>query len=319
MRQLPLSVRLRDRALFANFLPGPNAAALTQLRAAAAAPKAGLTWLHGAAASGKSHLLQALYAEDGNALFLPLSQLTPFGPAALLEWQGGGALYVDELATVLGHADWERALFARYRDCEERGVPMVFAAREPPAELRFALADLASRCAAAQRIALQSLDEAQQGAAVSLRAQARGFELPEETLRYLQRRLPRDMGSLCAVLDELDEAALAAQRRLTVPFIRGLLDARAPGAVRLCRVTGKVQGVWYRASAQRQAQVLGVSGHARNLADGAVEVLACGPGAAVREFIGWLWVGSPQSQVAGVTETAVAPAEVGWPKEFTIA
>ena len=319
MRQLPLSVRLRDRALFANFLPGPNEAVLAQLRTAAAPPRAGLTWLYGSAASGKSHLLQALYADAGGAVFLPLSQLTPFGPAALQEWHGGGALYVDELATVLGHADWERALFGLYRDCEERGVPMVFAAREAPTELRFALADLASRCAAAQRLALQSLDEVRQGAALRLRAQARGFELPEETLRYLQRRLPRDMSSLCAVLDELDEAALAAQRRLTVPFIRALLDERAPGEARLCRVTGTVQGVWYRASAQRQAQALGVNGYARNVAEGAVEVLACGPAAAVREFIGWLWVGPAQARVLGVSETALPLADLSWPKEFTTA
>jgi DnaA family protein len=313
MRQLPLSVRLRDRALFANFLPGPNESALAKLRAPA---RAGLTWLYGPAASGKSHLLQALYAEAGAAVFLPLSQLTPFGPAALPEWQGAGALYVDELATVLGHADWERALFGLYRDCEERGVPMVFAAREPPTGLRFALADLASRCAAAQRLALQNLDEAQQGEALRLRAQARGFELPEETTRYLQRRLPRDMASLCAVLDELDAAALAAQRRLTVPFIRGLLDERAPGVARLCRVTGTVQGVWYRASAQRQALALGVSGHVRNLADGSVEVLACGPGAAVREFIGWLWVGPPRARVMAVSESSVPEAGFSWPREF---
>jgi len=316
VRQLPLSVRLRDRAQFANFLPGPNAAALAQLRAIG---KPGLTWLYGPASSGKSHLLQALVAEAGDAVFLPLSQLTSLGPAALQEWQGGPALYVDELGTVLGHPEWERALFGLYRDCEERGAPMVFAARESPAELDFALKDLASRCAAAQRVALLALDETQQGAALSLHAQARGFELPEETLRYLQRRLPRDMGHLCAVLDELDEAALAAQRRLTVPFIKSLLDARAPGTARRYRVTGKVQGVWYRASAQRQARALKLTGYARNLEDGAVEVLACGPEPAVREFIGWLWVGSPQSQVSGVLETALPPGDFSWPKAFTSA
>jgi len=325
VRQLPLSVRLRDRAQFANFLPGPNAAALAQLRAPVAAGtpgvagKPGLTWLYGPAASGKSHLLQALVAEAGDAVFLPLSQLTPLGPAALQEWQGGAALYVDELATVLGHPEWERALFGLYRDCEERGAPMVFAAREPPSELNFALKDLASRCAAAQRVALLGLDEAQQGVALSLHAQARGFELPEDTLRYLQRRLPRDMGNLCAVLDELDEAALAAQRRLTVPFIKSLFDARAPGSARQYRVSGKVQGVWYRAAAQRQARALKVTGYARNLEDGAVEVLACGPESAVREFTGWLWVGTPQSQVSGVLETALPPGDFSWPKEFTTA
>ena len=56
-----------------------------------------------------------------------------------------------------------------------------------------------------------------------LRARLRGFELPQETSRWLQRRFPRDMRRLYDLLDTLDEAALAAQRRLTVPFIREVL------------------------------------------------------------------------------------------------
>ena len=57
-------------------------------------------------------------------------------------------------------------------------------------------------------------------------ARLRGLELPDETWQWLQRRLPRDMRSLYELLDTLDEAALAAQRRLTVPFIRDVLRAR---------------------------------------------------------------------------------------------
>jgi DnaA family protein len=52
----------------------------------------------------------------------------------------------------------------------------------------------------------------------------RGFELPEETARYMQRRFPRDMRTLYNLLDTLDTAALVAQRRLTVPFIRSVLQ-----------------------------------------------------------------------------------------------
>jgi DnaA family protein len=51
----------------------------------------------------------------------------------------------------------------------------------------------------------------------------RGFELPDETAQYLLRRLPRDMATLCRFLDELDEASLAAQRRLTVPFVKEVM------------------------------------------------------------------------------------------------
>jgi DnaA family protein len=60
-----------------------------------------------------------------------------------------------------------------------------------------------------------------------LRAQQRGLELPAETLDYLMKRMPRDLRSLFELLDELDEASLVAQRRLTVPFIRDALERRA--------------------------------------------------------------------------------------------
>ena len=67
-----------------------------------------------------------------------------------------------------------------------------------------------------------------------------------------------------------------------------------------CVVSGKVQGVWFRASAKREADRLGVTGHARNLADGSVEVLACGEADAVAALIEWLHGGPPLAKVAKV-------------------
>jgi len=64
-----------------------------------------------------------------------------------------------------------------------------------------------------------------------------------------------------------------------------------------CHVSGRVQGVYYRASARDKAIALGVSGYARNLNDGRVEVLAVGSQGAVEAFVQWLWVGSPASRV----------------------
>ncbi|HKC15380.1 MAG TPA: DnaA regulatory inactivator Hda [Steroidobacteraceae bacterium] len=227
MRQLPLSVRPHDRALFESFHAGPNAAVVAQLLTLAEHAPPGLTWLYGPAGSGKTHLLQAICARAGaTALYLPLSQVSSLGAAALREWQGARYLCVDELAMAVGQIEWERELFALYRDCEERGASLVMAAREVPAQLPFALPDLASRCAAGQRLGLYALEESEQCLALRLRARQRGFELPEESALYLQRRLPRDMSSLFALLDELDTAALAAQRRLTVPFIRDALARR---------------------------------------------------------------------------------------------
>lgn len=76
----------------------------------------------------------------------------------------------------------------------------------------------------------------------------------------------------------------------------------------ICRrslVSGRVQGVFYRGTCVRKAEALGILGYARNLPDGRVEVLACGEAAAVDEFIGFLWEGSPASKVSAVSTDAV--------------
>lgn len=67
-----------------------------------------------------------------------------------------------------------------------------------------------------------------------------------------------------------------------------------------CRVAGRVQGVFYRASTRNQARELGVTGFARNLPDGSVEVLACGERAAVHALRDWLWEGSSAAAVESV-------------------
>ena len=79
-----------------------------------------------------------------------------------------------------------------------------------------------------------------------------------------------------------------------------------------CLVGGRVQGVFYRATAARRARELGVRGYARNLPDGRVEVLACGNETSVSVFVEWLWVGSSASRVTSVevTDAAVEAANV---------
>jgi acylphosphatase len=77
-----------------------------------------------------------------------------------------------------------------------------------------------------------------------------------------------------------------------------------------CLVAGRVQGVFYRGTAARRAQELAVRGYARNLADGRVEVLACGEEESVRTFVSWLWTGSAASKVTSVDVIDVPPDSV---------
>jgi acylphosphatase len=81
---------------------------------------------------------------------------------------------------------------------------------------------------------------------------------------------------------------------------------------RICKralVGGRVQGVFYRATAAREASALGLEGYARNLPDGRVEVLACGEQESVETFLQWLWVGSSGSRVDTVEVANAAPGE----------
>ena len=232
MQQLPLAMRLRERAVFENFVPGPNLEAVESLQALAAGRAMGVAWLSGTAGTGKSHLLQAACAFAVRcgltAAYLPLRQLLPFGPEALSGWQQSHLMAIDEIESVAGELSWEQALFTLYRESQERGAALIGAATEPPVRLAFALPDLASRFAAATLLPLRALGEAEQREALRLRAHARGLDLPEETALYLQRRFPRDLPTLYQLLDTIDDAALQAQRRLTVPFIRAVLKLEPP-------------------------------------------------------------------------------------------
>ena len=80
-----------------------------------------------------------------------------------------------------------------------------------------------------------------------------------------------------------------------------------------CLITGRVQGVFFRASTRREAQRLKISGYAKNLPDGRVEVLACGDGAALAELQAWLSHGPAMAEVERIhCEQAVETVTEGF-------
>jgi DnaA family protein len=228
MRQLPLGVRLRVSSRFSTFQPGDNAVAVAELAQVAGRGGPQAVWLHGPPGSGRTHLLQAACAAAGEAghaaAYLPLREFAG-GDAGILAGQEGLDLVcLDDVEAVAGAESWERALFALYNELAERGGRLALAAREPPARTGIALKDLASRLAAASVRPLRPLAEDAQGEALVARAAAQGLDLPEDTRQYLLRRAPRDFAALCRLLDEIDSASLAAQRRITVPLVRAVLE-----------------------------------------------------------------------------------------------
>ncbi len=225
MSQLALPIGLADHAVFASFHAAGNEAVVAHLEGVARQRVTTGAWLAGGRASGRSHLLQAVCAAAGDrAAYLPAELLVPSGPQAIEGFAARRILCIDDIDRFAGLAEWERALFNLYNETEARGGQLIVAAGAPVREAGFQLADLASRLSRLPAFVLQPLPDPDRMAALRLRAAHRGLDLPEETARYLLTRTRRDMASLYGVLDRLDREALRAQRRLTVPFVRGVLD-----------------------------------------------------------------------------------------------
>jgi acylphosphatase len=79
-----------------------------------------------------------------------------------------------------------------------------------------------------------------------------------------------------------------------------------------------VQGVFYRATSVTKARALNLEGYARNLADGRVEVLACGEAAAVNSFVQWLWIGSSASKVMSVEVEELSAEPINLERGFVV-
>jgi DnaA family protein len=92
--------------------------------------------------------------------------------------------------------------------------------------LAVSLADLRSRLAGGLVLQLRPLRDEEKAEVMRLQARQRGMEMPEELAAYLLRRCPRDMTALFALVEVLDQASLAAQRKLTIPFVKEVLEMK---------------------------------------------------------------------------------------------
>lgn len=228
--QLPLSVRLRDDATFANFYPGANAAALgyvERLCTTEAGWAENLIYLWGGGGVGRSHLLQAaclrMQENEQQAVYLPLAELVGYTPQLLENLEQCELVCLDDLQAVAGMPAWEETLFHLFNRLRDSGRRLLLAADAAPRELPVLLPDLQSRLSQALVFQLRELDEEDKLRALQLRASRRGLQLPDEVGRFILSRGERSMNSLFELLERLDQASLQAQRKLTIPFLKQTL------------------------------------------------------------------------------------------------
>ena len=226
MSQLALPLQLADHAVFASYLESGNEALVATLSGIASGESGHGCWLWGAPATGKTHLLQAACDAAGDsAVYVPLSMFAEAGPEILEGLATRELVCIDDLDQVVGIPEWEAALFDLCNQVLDADAQLVVSAASAPRECPIVLADLQSRLARLPVFQVHSLDEQERVMALQLRSRHRGLELPDDTARYLLKRSRRDMASLYEVLDRLDKEALRAKRRLTIPFVRSILES----------------------------------------------------------------------------------------------
>lgn len=226
--QLALDMRLEPGTSFTSYFAGANGEVVDAVRAVAEGSGEDFLFLYGSPGLGKSHLLQAacrLVAERGEPVaYLPLREAVRWPPTVVEGLEAMALVALDDVDAVVDSLEWQEALFHLFNRLRATGRRLLASGTCRPADSGLQLKDLVSRLQWGLVLRLQDHDDAQKAASLHFHARLRGLELPDETARYLLVHYPRELPTLFRLLDRLDQASLAAQRRLTVPFVRQILQ-----------------------------------------------------------------------------------------------
>ena len=221
MKQVPLSLMPATEPSFDNFVAGPNAATVTQLRALARAPAPVFLW--GESGCGKTHLLSALARELAPPNTTSTARVIRLDPTADGPTEIGEATALIVLDDVdRFDTDRQHLAFALLVQAQSHGVAWAAAGPCPPVDLPLR-EDLRSRLGWGLVYALKSLPESETRAVLQTEAARRGIRLGEELLDHLLHRHDRDLGFLMRLFEQLDAYALSRSRPVTVPLLRQML------------------------------------------------------------------------------------------------
>ncbi len=225
--QLPLALRFPPEQRLLAYL-GAASGMIERLQSLAEGGLAEALYLQGGSGSGKTHLLlgtcAAAEAVGRRALYLSLGRVRGRARDAFEGLEHADLVALDDLDAISGMDDDEVALFDLHNRLHDAGVCLLYAAIAAPAMLEVALPDLRSRLAQCTLMPLRALDDAGRAALLRQRASSRGLVFEDAALDWLLSRCSRDLSGLTEMFERIDRASLAAQRRITVPFLRQVLS-----------------------------------------------------------------------------------------------
>lgn len=228
VHQLTLGVGLKDEATFANFYPGKNQQIVAELKKSASGQGENLLYVCGIGGEGCTHLLQACCHQANQhglrSVYLPLANYDDFSPDIFEGLESLDLVCVDDIHKIANNPQWEEAFFHAFNRIHDIGARLIVTANVMPKSLQATLPDVVSRLAWGMVFQLQSLADTEKLQVLMMRAERRGMTLSEEVGKFILNHCPRHMSTLFAALDALDKVSLAAQRKLTIPFVKEVLQ-----------------------------------------------------------------------------------------------
>lgn len=226
--QLPLQFEYRADQHFSSFFPGRNQELIEHLQTCADNSGEQFLFIWGKPGQGKSHLLQACCQraskQNHSAFYLPLSLDKFSNPEVLYGLESMDIVCIDDIHKLAGQPLWELALFNFFNRMRDNNKRLIISSDCPPTQIPVQLPDLKTRLGWGLTLKLRTLNDEEMITALQLRADTIGFEISEKSGQFLLTHYSRDANALWNLLHRLDHATLSAQRKVTIPFLKQLLN-----------------------------------------------------------------------------------------------
>ena len=190
-----------------------------------------IIYFWGESGSGKTHLLNGCCdfarLQNRRSVYLPIG--TEHDDGSLpngfdYDFDCKGVVCIDDLQNLKGNRESQEALFTLYEQLNAQDGVLIIAANQPPTQIQLELKDLESRLTSGGIFTLSPLSDEAKREALILRASQRGFELETRAVDFIMTHYDRDTPALFALFEELDRASLSEHRKITIPFIKRLID-----------------------------------------------------------------------------------------------
>ncbi|NOQ37226.1 MAG: DnaA regulatory inactivator Hda [Methylococcaceae bacterium] len=226
--QFPLQFEFQANQGFNTFFPASNQEIMTELQELVSGAGEQQIFLYGEDGFGKSHLLQACcqlaHKKGMSPFYYPFNKknlptLSMFEGLEEVE-----LVCFDNVSEITGDLDWEQTFLNFLNQHLENNNRLVLAARSHPQDIAVKLPDLKNCLNAGLALKLEPLEETEIVEALIYKASYMGITISRKVGHFLVTHYASDMPSMWVLLGQLDKATLSAQRKLTIPFLKQILE-----------------------------------------------------------------------------------------------